>query len=113
MGRESSVRETNVSGNQGRSHRNSQNAAIPAPNVFKVQCVRNATAPAQAPRGVPRGRIASLALRTLTYGWIGFQFLPEQAAEVGRHLVGTYGGREAAAPLFQPSNSIARSNQPL
>ena len=50
------------------------------------------------------GSIVRLALRTPTYGWIGFQFLPEQAAEVGRHLVGTYGGREAAAPLSQPSN---------
>ena len=37
-----------------------------------------------------------IALRTPTYGWIGFQFTPAQAAEIGRHLVATYGPRVAA-----------------
>lgn len=37
------------------------------------------------------GTIVQIALRTPTYGWIGFQFQLAQAAEFGRNLVDTYG----------------------
>jgi len=43
------------------------------------------------------GSVVRIALRTPTYGWIGFQFLPHQAADLGRHLVAKLGG-VAAAP---------------
>ncbi len=43
------------------------------------------------------GSVVRIALRTPTYGWIGFQFLPHQAADLGRHLVTKFGG-ETAAP---------------
>jgi len=43
------------------------------------------------------GSVVRLALRTPTYGWIGFQFSPHQAAELGRHLVVKFGG-DAASP---------------
>ncbi|MGI8894921.1 MAG: hypothetical protein ACR2HE_04590 [Casimicrobiaceae bacterium] len=43
------------------------------------------------------GSVVRIALRTPTYGWIGFQFLPHQAAGLGRHLVAKLGG-VAAAP---------------
>ncbi len=36
-----------------------------------------------------------VALRTPTYGWIGFQFLPDQAADLGWHFVSKFGGDTA------------------
>ena len=43
------------------------------------------------------GAIVRIALRTPTYGWIGFQFSPAQAVDIGRHLVTTYAPRVAAS----------------
>ena len=39
------------------------------------------------------GSVVRIAFRTPQYGWIGFQFQPAQAAEVGRYLV-SYENRE-------------------
>jgi len=42
------------------------------------------------------GSVVRIALRTPTYGWIGFQFLPQQAVDLGRHLVTKFGAETAA-----------------
>ena len=43
------------------------------------------------------GSVVRIALRTPTYGWIGFQFLPHQAVDLGRHLLTKFGGETAAS----------------